>query len=157
MRYFNRISIVGLITLKAVEIPASTAPENNEMGEFARWWRIKISVNWTCLIQRRFNRTCGSVTVWTLNLRRATIPDKCFLHLILLIMQFIEERLRFHLVGDKTGEQKIDLHWRRASGDPDIIEVFEWALFTQSGKQWPRNQSKSFSGVRGGPSFFVTL
>lgn len=44
MRYFNRISIVGLIALEAVEIPASTAPENDQPGEFARWRRIKISV-----------------------------------------------------------------------------------------------------------------
>lgn len=36
MRYFNRISIVGLIALEAVEIPASTAPENYQPGEFAR-------------------------------------------------------------------------------------------------------------------------
>lgn len=50
MRYFNRISIVGLIALKAVEIPASTAPENNQTGEFARWRRIKISVKSSRLI-----------------------------------------------------------------------------------------------------------
>lgn len=31
-------------------------------------------------------------------------------NVILLIVQLIEERLDFHLVGDKTGERKIDLH-----------------------------------------------